>query len=54
MTQRIVQEKKFDHMNKWYMPKVEYILEYGTRKVIWDFEKNKSSNFGRETRPGHS
>ena len=30
---------KFDHTNKWYMHKPESVLENGTHKGPWDFEK---------------
>ena len=36
--QRIVQEIKFDHPNKWYMHKLESAQENETRKLLWDFE----------------
>ena len=28
----------FDHYEKWYIHKLEYILENKTRKFLWDFE----------------
>ena len=29
---------KFDHTNKWYMHKLEYVLENETHKLLWDFD----------------
>ena len=29
---------KFDHTNKWYIYKVEFVLKNETHKIIWDFE----------------
>ena len=29
---------KFHHINKWYMHKLESIIENATHKILWDFE----------------
>ena len=29
---------KFDHTTKWYMHKLESLLENKTHKILWDFE----------------
>ena len=29
---------KFDHTTKWYMHKLETVLENETHKILWDFE----------------
>ena len=34
----LYQKSKFDHKNKWYMPKPESVLENETQKFLWDFE----------------
>ena len=42
-------------MNKWYMYKVESILQNETYKFLWDFKiQNKSPNLAQTTRPNES
>ena len=36
--QGIVQEIKFDHMNKWYMHNPASVLKHETHKLLWDFD----------------
>ena len=35
---KLCKRLKFDHTNKWYLHKQEYVIDNETHKILWEFE----------------